>query len=35
MIETVFGPARLGRMNSKGMPNPLQHALLAPRISAT
>jgi quercetin dioxygenase-like cupin family protein len=29
MIETVFGLARLGHTNSKGMPHPLQLALLA------
>ena len=29
MIETVFGLARLGHTNAKGMPSPLQLALLA------
>ena len=29
MIETLFGLARLGHTNAKGMPNPLQLALVA------
>jgi quercetin dioxygenase-like cupin family protein len=29
MIETLFGLARLGHTNAKGMPNPLQLALIA------
>lgn len=29
MIETLFGLARLGHVNAKGMPSPLQLALLA------
>jgi hypothetical protein len=29
MIETFFGLARLGHVNNKGMPNPLQLALTA------
>jgi len=33
MIETVFGLARLGHTNSKGMPSPLQLALVAQEFS--
>ena len=33
MIETVFGLARLGHTNSKGMPDPLQLALFAQEFS--
>jgi quercetin dioxygenase-like cupin family protein len=33
MIETVFGLARLGHTNGKGMPHPLQLALFAPEFS--
>ena len=33
MIETFFGLARLGHVNSKGMPNPLQLALTAQEFS--
>lgn len=33
MIETLFGLARLGHTNAKGMPNPLQLALFAPEFS--
>jgi quercetin dioxygenase-like cupin family protein len=33
MIETLFGLARLGYVNSKGMPNPLQLALFAQEFS--
>jgi len=33
MIETVFGLARLGYTNSKGMPHPLQLALIAQEFS--
>jgi hypothetical protein len=33
MIETVFGLARLGHTNSKGMPHPLQLALFAQEFS--
>jgi mannose-6-phosphate isomerase-like protein (cupin superfamily) len=33
MIETFFGLARLGHVNSKGMPHPLQLALTAPEFS--
>lgn len=33
MIETLFGLARLGHTNSKGMPNPLQLALFAQEFS--
>ena len=33
MIETLFGLARLGHTNAKGMPPPLQLALLAPEFS--
>jgi hypothetical protein len=29
MIETLFGLARLGHVDAKGMPNPLQLALTA------
>jgi hypothetical protein len=29
MIETLFGLARLGHTNAKGMPNPLQLSLTA------
>ena len=29
MIETLFGLARLGHVNGKGMPDPLQLALMA------
>jgi hypothetical protein len=29
MVETVFGLARLGHVNSKGMPDPLQLAFFA------
>jgi quercetin dioxygenase-like cupin family protein len=33
MIETLFGLARLGHTNAKGMPNPLQLALVAQEFS--
>jgi quercetin dioxygenase-like cupin family protein len=33
MIETLFGLAREGHVNQKGMPNPLQLALTAPEFS--
>jgi quercetin dioxygenase-like cupin family protein len=33
MIETLFGLARLGHTDSKGMPNPLQLALVAQEFS--
>jgi hypothetical protein len=33
MIETMFGLARLGYTNSKGMPSPLQLALVAQEFS--
>jgi quercetin dioxygenase-like cupin family protein len=33
MIETMFGLARLGHVNSKGMPHPLQLALVAREFS--
>ena len=33
MIETVFGLARLGYTNSKGMPYPLQLVLLAQEMN--
>jgi quercetin dioxygenase-like cupin family protein len=33
MIETIFGLARLGHTNSKGMPHPLQLALFASEFS--
>ena len=33
MIETLFGLARLGHTNSKGMPDPLQLALFAAEFS--
>jgi len=33
MIETFFGLARLGHVNGKGMPDPLQLALTAPEFS--
>ena len=33
MIETVFGLARLGHTNSKGMPHPLQLVLFAREFS--
>ncbi len=33
MIETLFGLARLGHTNAKGMPNPLQLALTAREFS--
>ena len=33
MIETLFGLARLGHVNSKGMPHPLQLALFAREFS--
>jgi hypothetical protein len=33
MIETLFGLARLGHTNDKGMPNPLQLALTAREFS--
>jgi hypothetical protein len=33
MIETLFGLARLGHVNGKGMPHPLQLALFAPEFS--
>ena len=33
MVETVFGLARLGHVNSKGMPDPLQLALFAQEFS--
>jgi quercetin dioxygenase-like cupin family protein len=33
MIETMFGLARLGHTNAKGMPDPLQLALTAPAFS--
>jgi hypothetical protein len=33
MIETMFGLARLGHTNTKGMPNPLQLALVAREFS--
>jgi quercetin dioxygenase-like cupin family protein len=33
MIETMFGLARLGHTNAKGMPNPLQLALTAQEFS--
>jgi quercetin dioxygenase-like cupin family protein len=32
MIETLFGLARLGHTNAKGMPHPLQLALFAPEF---
>ncbi len=33
MIETLFGLAREGHVNAKGMPNPLQVALLGREFS--
>jgi hypothetical protein len=33
MIETLFGLARLGHTNAKGMPSPLQLALVAREFS--
>jgi quercetin dioxygenase-like cupin family protein len=33
MIETLFGLARLGHTNAKGMPHPLQLAVFAPEFS--
>src|SRR4051794_3666407 len=33
MIETLFGLAREGHVNAKGMPNPLQLALTAPEFA--
>jgi mannose-6-phosphate isomerase-like protein (cupin superfamily) len=33
LVETLFGLARLGHTNAKGMPNPLQLALLAQEFS--
>jgi Cupin domain len=33
MVETLFGLARLGHTNAKGMPNPLQLALCAREFS--
>ena len=33
MIETLFGLARLGHTNAKGMPNPLQLSLIAREFS--
>jgi hypothetical protein len=33
MIETLFGLAREGHVNAKGMPNPLQLALTAQEFS--
>ena len=33
MIETLFGLARLGHVNGKGMPHPLQLALFAREFS--
>jgi hypothetical protein len=33
MIETLFGLARLGHTNAKGMPHPLQLALVATEFS--
>jgi quercetin dioxygenase-like cupin family protein len=33
MVETLFGLARLGHTNAKGMPNPLQLALIAQEFS--
>ena len=33
MIETLFGLARLGHVNGKGMPHPLQLALFAQEFS--
>jgi hypothetical protein len=33
MIETLFGLARLGHTNAKGMPNPLQLSLTAREFS--
>jgi hypothetical protein len=33
MVETLFGLARLGHTNAKGMPNPLQLALFAQEFS--
>jgi hypothetical protein len=33
MIETLYGLARLGHTDSKGMPNLLQRALVAPEFS--
>ncbi len=33
MIETIFGLARLGHVNGKGMPDPLQLALTAQEFS--
>jgi hypothetical protein len=33
MIETMFGLARLGHTNTKGMPNPLQLVLVAQEFS--
>jgi hypothetical protein len=33
MIETLFGLARLGHTNAKGMPHPLQLALTAREFS--
>jgi hypothetical protein len=33
MIETLFGLARLGHTNDKGMPHPLQLALFAQEFS--
>ena len=33
MIETMFGLARLGNTNAKGMPDPLQLALTAREFS--
>ena len=34
-IETLFGLARLGHTNAKGMPDPLQLALFPPEFSDT
>jgi hypothetical protein len=33
MLETLFGLARLGHTDAKGMPNPLQLALVAREFS--
>ncbi len=33
MIETLFGLARLGHVNARGMPHPLQLALFAPQFA--
>jgi hypothetical protein len=33
MIETLFGLARMGHTNAKGMPHPLQLAVFAPEFS--